>query len=154
MTLIAATSNFGCPVLIGDILVSSENLKANISLPTYLDGADKILPADQKFFPSDLRRKIYVITDNLAIALAGSLFEMKQYLEDVRSYFKYMPSTEENFKKFVNEYDINSYENISVILMVVIKKPEGIMVIPANYGSFNNTRVTLSRGCNRQWFWQ
>lgn len=104
MSLIAVTYNDcyeghpAIPFLIGDILFSTPDAKPNISIPTFLDGADRHLPEDQKYFPSSLEQKLYVINDCIAIALAGSKLEMKKVLIDVIDYFRNRESTIQNLQ--------------------------------------------------------
>ncbi|MBD0296821.1 MAG: hypothetical protein ICV53_23850 [Flavisolibacter sp.] len=57
MTLIARSLNYGFPVLIGDILMTSNTKQDEIHIPTFLRGVEEFLPKTQEGFPVLLRQK-------------------------------------------------------------------------------------------------
>lgn len=126
MTLIASTLNYAYPIIVGDILMTSEEVKRDVAIPTFLKSVNDLLPADHKFFPFSLRQKIYVVTDSLAIALAGSEFQMRLFLEDIRMNFKYKPCTHSNVVDFVNGYDYSNFDQSACLLLHAEKKEEGV----------------------------
>ena len=89
MTLIACTLNYGYPVLLGDILMTSDKKGDEIHIPTFLKGVEEFLPNTHEGFPILLRQKIYIINDFLCVALGGDMHEMKLFLDDLMNYFKY-----------------------------------------------------------------
>ncbi len=68
-------------MIIGDILMSSDHEKENLTLPTFFDGITEVLGNDVKDLQAALQQKVYIIKDTLAIALAGNLKEMEYVLE-------------------------------------------------------------------------
>jgi hypothetical protein len=138
MTLIAHSTNFSYPIIIGDILMSSTEKGTKIELPTFLSNVDNKLPGDQKFFPYKLRQKIYVIKDNLVLALAGLEFEMKLFLEDIINYFKFFRSTKEEIEKFYNEYDFSNFTNSSLLIVYSEKKEEGQLIHQITRGNWKH----------------
>jgi hypothetical protein len=138
MTLIAATSNFGHPILIGDILTTSpsETVEREIEIPTHLSGVNHRLPPNQKLLPSNLRRKIYVVTDQLAVGLAGSEYDMKAYLDELRNYFKYKDVTEANVVEFWEEFRQEDFPECTAILLYATKTPEGTLITQRHFGAW------------------
>lgn len=140
MTLIASTTNFSYPILIGDILMSSENKTKDTPIPSFQAGVNGILPSEQKFFPFSLRQKIYVIRDNLVIGFAGFEYEIKLFLEDIKNHFKYYPSNKENIEIFFDEYDYSNFKE-SIFLALYSEKKGNQSVIYEKYkGSWNITK--------------
>ena len=114
MSLIAITLNdcydgILAPVIIGDILFTSEGQVENFSLPTYLDGVGNFLLESDKHYPSGLVQKIYVVEDQFAIALAGDEDEMKMVLERFREYIKFQKINNEVFNKSFTKRTIKEF---------------------------------------------
>ena len=70
-------------------------------------------------------QKIYVIKSNLAISLAGSVFEMKQFLEETKNYFKYKDVSVENVKDFVSNC-IAPLNLTDCVFCIALMEPDGI----------------------------
>lgn len=72
MTVIATFSINTCPILLGDLLVSSnEQLQSTLNVPT-IGEITQIFPKGSGFVPTGLRQKTAVVNDNLALAWAGT----------------------------------------------------------------------------------
>ena len=68
MTLIAYVEIDGLPVLVGDVLVSSETFNRAVVLP----GSGRLsVDRPQYYYPTEYRQKLNKINDNLLIAWAG-----------------------------------------------------------------------------------
>ncbi len=109
MTLIAYTLNSAdsFPVLVGDILVTSTGGETTNPIPTHKSGTSKFLSMHQKFKPYSLAQKIYVIRENVAIALAGIVDEVKKFLEDFRIYCNsFEVITIQDVAFFLEGYDV------------------------------------------------
>ncbi len=109
MSLIAVTSNDSddgscTPIIIGDLLASTNFGRKNVPLPTFYDGVKDILPKHSVYLPSGLLQKVYIIKDDIVVALAGSVHEMIQILKEIKNYFKYKESTVENIRDLVYNY--------------------------------------------------
>lgn len=122
MTLISITSNFGQPIIVGDILTSSEDNSRKVEIPIFLEDVKDKLPVGQKWLPYGLVQKIYIINEQIAVALAGSTYEMKFLLEELRNYFKYKEATFGNLSEFFNEYDFSSHFNESTLFLLFADK--------------------------------
>jgi hypothetical protein len=79
MTVISMTSNFGMPVLMGDILISSQNSDFTFSLPTLLKGIGSELGNRKAYLPAGLKQKLSIINDQLCVALGGRLDQMYSF---------------------------------------------------------------------------
>jgi len=93
MTLIATTKNFGHPFLVGDILLTSEDEKISINLPTNTIDINKYMEFPNGA-PVGFCQKIYIIKKNVCVALAGRLNEMTLFLEELISFCSYFNENE------------------------------------------------------------
>lgn len=138
MTLIAVTSNFGYPIMLGDILTTSETIENEVAIPTFLGGVNHRLPDEQKFLPYNLRRKIYVLSDQMAVGLAGYEYEMKLFLDELKNYFKYKSLSEGNIQEFLKEFGIETFPNCAAIILFADKLPEGVLISYHYFGIWNH----------------
>ena len=129
--------------MIGDILTTSEDPDQQQPIPTLLGSVNHRLPPGQKLFPYGLNRKIYVVNDRLAVGLAGLVYEMKEFLGELRNYFKYHDVTEENVEAFLGEFNHEVYPGISAILLYAVQKPEGILITYGYFGSWHTQSTSL-----------
>jgi hypothetical protein len=110
MTVIASTSNYGYPIIIGDLLISAEAAQS-IDLPTTSADIDMFVNKKRKFKPVTLLRKIYVIKPNLVVALAGSVFQMKFFLNELEMRSRlYDPFSKTELDAFLNEYPLENFD--------------------------------------------
>ena len=83
MTIIAGFSKDGCPILIGDILLSTEDdSEIEIVLPT-IGRISKDYLSNAKRKPVGLCQKINLLSPKLAIAWAGSMNHAKSFMQKV-----------------------------------------------------------------------
>ena len=61
MTLISYATNYGEPILMGDLLITSLEECGAPQIPIFLDNVDYALPKGLKKFPQGMKQKIYVI---------------------------------------------------------------------------------------------
>ncbi|WP_422353894.1 hypothetical protein [Roseivirga pacifica] len=135
MTLIATTSNYSYPILLGDILLSSGSKNVESSVPTFLKNIDDLLPEDQTLFPFRLRQKVLVLSDLVAVGFAGSEYEIKLFLEDLRGHIKYRGDGLDEIKDFLNEYDFSEFKNLAALLLVARNDSGGFIIETASIGS-------------------
>jgi hypothetical protein len=84
MTLVAALSHRGQPVLLGDLLLSAPDSEPKAAaLPTVGDPAKLSLPSTGSVI-SGLSPKLHIIHDGLAIGVAGSMLMARRVVEDLR----------------------------------------------------------------------
>jgi hypothetical protein len=124
MTLIARTLCEGHPMLIGDILITSDTKSKELEIPTFLTGVEEFLPDHQSGFPVLLREKIYVINDLLCVALGGNMHDMRRFLEDLVNFFKYYPTTVDNLERFLSSYDLSSFSSIAYFIIIALENGE------------------------------
>jgi hypothetical protein len=136
MTLISLTANFGYPIIMGDILTSSEDTDTELAIPTFLQGVNHLLPAEQKLLPYKLRQKIYIIQEQLAVALAGSEYEMKFFLEELKNNFKYCELTLANLEAFLAAFDYEQVQQSAAIMLFAEKTAAGILLHERRIGTW------------------
>lgn len=119
MTLISLTTNFGNPILIGDLLITSEKVTAERQIPSLLSDVKDFFPNGKKYYPIDLKQKIYVIEEKIALGLAGNEYQMKEFLDDIQIFFKHHLPNEENFLKFINNYDYRNRDDCSILVFIL-----------------------------------
>jgi hypothetical protein len=129
MTLIAYTLNYKKPFILGDLLISSPNAKESIQLPTNTININEYLE-QRNSYATGLYQKIYVINENVAIALAGNVSEITKLLEEfiIRcSYFN--PIDEKGIRTFIEEYDLGkNFAESAFFIMLMIKEENSISV--------------------------
>lgn len=84
MTMIACTMNKSTPVVISDLLVSSEEKPSSFILPTHSEDVLQYLSPTSLYYPTCLNQKIYILKSNVCIGFSGTLGYFKQFLEDIR----------------------------------------------------------------------
>jgi hypothetical protein len=129
MTLIACTLNYKRPFIVGDLLISSPKAKKSIQLPSNKININEYLEP-RNSYATGLYQKIYVINQNVAIALAGNVSEMTKLLKEfiIRcSYFD--PIDEKGIRTFIEEYDIDSnFADSAFFIMLMVNDESSISV--------------------------
>ena len=120
MTLIACTSNFKRPFLVGDLLISSSQARESIQLPTNTININEFLKPNNSY-AVDLYQKIYIVNKNVCVALAGIVSEMTQFLKELTIRCSYYEKIEEaNIREFIEEYDFkNKFTNSAFFIMLM-----------------------------------
>lgn len=136
MTLVSLTTNYGRPILFGDLLTTGEKQGRATQIPAFLDDLEEDLPIGQQSFPFELKQKIYVIKEQIAVGLAGNVFQMTQYLKDIKNFFNYHSPTEENFKSFMDSYDPEDMSDCAILVFIIEKLEEGIPPSVHHYGNW------------------
>jgi hypothetical protein len=78
--------------------------------------------------PIGLAQKIYVLADNVCIAMAGFVMEMKHFLEDFSRFCKTAPKLDfDSIKEYLHEYDFTEYRGCMFFIMIVDRSTEGII---------------------------
>jgi hypothetical protein len=114
MTLIATAINKkNIPFLISDLLISSDTGIANFQSPTNHFPINQYLPQDSTNKPESFSQKTYIINKDLCVMLAGSVYEMKNFLDDLIKYFNHHELTRTHLFNFLNSYDYtNEFKNL------------------------------------------
>jgi hypothetical protein len=143
MSLIACNFNHSFPVIIGDILVSS-NVKPvqSLKLPTFLKGMREGIFDGKTYIPDHLMQKIYVINPKVSVALAGNVFEMRMFLDDMQSFFKNVEVSRKNVKLFIGNYDNKLFEQISCLVIISEIIENQNVLTTFRYGYWDETSTT------------
>jgi hypothetical protein len=129
MSLIASTLNHNRPFILGDLLISSNDVTKSIQLPTNTIDITEYLQ-NNSLLATGLYQKIYVIHSNVAIALAGVVSEMTKFLEEFKircSYYE--PINETGIRKFIEDYELpKNFKNSAFFISLMLKEKESISV--------------------------
>ncbi len=116
MTVIASTSNYGYPIIIGDLLISAE-ADRSIGLPTTSTDIDIFVNKTRKYKPVTLFRKIYVIKPNLVVGLAGSVLQMKYFLNELEMRSRLYDSfSKSELVTFLDEYPLENFDQSAALI--------------------------------------
>lgn len=118
MTLISFTTNYGRPLLIGDLLTTSDQRGSALEIPTFMSNIDDDLPENSSF-PFELKQKIYVIKDHIALGLGGNVYQVTAFLKDIKGFFNHYEPNEVNFKRFMDGYDEESIDDCAILIFIV-----------------------------------
>lgn len=93
------------PLLVGDILLSSEEIVGkSIDLPLTGD-VRNIFPEGSGFVPTGLRQKLVVIGDNLALGWSGTRIAAKTIIKEMIEHNDRTPFTKETLDAFIKNID-------------------------------------------------
>lgn len=142
MTLIAHSINFRVPFIVGDLLLSG-NEKIPFTPPTvFVDASQYLDEPGRNYFPSELAQKIYVVAPRLAVALSGSVYEMIEFLKELRHICKVYDNTikQDHIHQYLRDYDLRAnFGNSSFYMMLVEHTDQNsIFVSEFNFGNWNN----------------
>nr|WP_288836684.1 hypothetical protein [uncultured Flavobacterium sp.] len=127
MTLIASTLNYKIPFLIGDLLISSGGATKSKQLPTNTIDITQYLDTNTSL-AVDLYQKIYIINANVAIALAGIVSEMTEFLKEFTIRCSYYSQIDEaGIRQFIEGYDLATKFTKSAFF-ILLMKPDGTMI--------------------------
>lgn len=127
MTVISRSLNRKAPIISSDLLISSPNPRVPF-LPPCVEALSAEFLASLPLKPAGLRQKIYVLADNVCIALAGLVMEMQDILEDLERFCRYAPSLNaEVIRGYLREYDFSKYKGCAFFLMVIERDHEGMI---------------------------
>ncbi len=65
---------------------------------------------------------------------------MKLFLEDVKDYFRFKPSTGKNIEKFYEEYDFSEFEELALLLVYAIEISDKVLIGQKWRGPFKVTQ--------------
>lgn len=119
--MIACTHNEGCPVIIGDLLISDSVKPQSFTLPALSDNVMDYLAPDTSHYPILLSQKVYLIKPNICAAFAGKGMAIKLFLEDLKRFCSYYEVvTQDHIKNFLEGYDQTELpsKDLSFIILV------------------------------------
>ncbi|MFZ6009894.1 MAG: hypothetical protein ACOYXT_06045, partial [Bacteroidota bacterium] len=117
MTLIALTINYGYPIMMADLLISSSDSDGEIELPTFVKGAGKLFSKMEGGKPLGLKQKLYVVNDRLCVALGGRGDQMRTFLKRLTTFYGSTDFRDDELITFVENYPAEeSNELIAIVL--------------------------------------
>lgn len=142
MTLIAHSINFRVPFIVGDLLLSS-NVKVPFTPPTiFVDVSEYLDEPDRKYFPLELAQKIYVVSPRLAVALSGSVYEMNEFLKELRHICKVYDNDikPDYIHRFLKDYNlpVNFSQASFYMMLIEHTSKNSIFVSEFNFGNWND----------------
>jgi hypothetical protein len=134
MTLIAMTLNAGNPVMIADLLWSTENQAEvpTVLLPTHLDGAPT---TQQAIKPVHLTQKLYIISDTLALAFSGNYTEIRQFVNDSKLFLSDGPMSLDRMNEYLKSYPRDRITTLSIIFWIVLKEKDKVNFAISSFGN-------------------
>lgn len=126
MTLIASTTNDNIPIILGDIMVSSERA-TSVELPTRLSDINPFLDPNMSIRPARFYQKIYIVSPNMAVALSGRLIDMEWFLTKLKDFCRLgQRLTEEIVFDFLKGLEMSErIKNFSFLLLWMEEKTDG-----------------------------
>lgn len=119
--MLSFTYNQGFPVILSDILFTSDKGMRDFSLPTHLDGAKRLI--DNNFAtgsPVDLRQKVYIINERLCLVLGGRLDQMYSFLNYMQAFFENKVPSSKELNEHLNAYDKDKRDNLLALIVLAI----------------------------------
>lgn len=119
--MIACTLNKATPVIIGDLLISSDYKPSKFELPVLNDDVMQYLSANASDHPIRLDQKIYILKENVCIAFAGTVSDIKSFLEDISIFCNAKEDISSiDIRDFLQQHvDSEAWKEISFVLLVV-----------------------------------
>lgn len=116
MTLIASFVLHGCPVVIGDLLLSrrSANHAVDIQVPAVLDINPKLADS-HKISVAGLRQKVNLISDNFCVAWTGSYIQARAHMRYLREETQGQIINEERYNEILDAYPVEDMRDLEVL---------------------------------------
>lgn len=129
--MIASTFSEEMPFIIGDLLFSSKEGKPDFMSPTQLSSIPRTAVAyDPEYMPHELWQKIYILRDNLAVALAGDYYEMKTFLQELKLRLTiYETLSKDSIERFLQDFDLSKNFSHSVMLMLLVTPHDDVSYV-------------------------
>lgn len=115
MTVVARFGIQGCPMLMGDLLLSIDDPSASPApIPTAED-LSKVFPAGSAYVPWGLRQKIAVLSDTLVLGWSGDMFLAHDIIAEVKQKNAETPFTRETLLEHFDAFDESVWEEIGIV---------------------------------------
>jgi len=139
MTVIFHTHACNTPMLIGDVLISSEEASDTpvLKLPGHLEGIEEVFPKGSGFVPKKMQRKVFIINANMAAGVSGNVLHMRAFVDDLRSAFGMKPVFKfQDLHTFLQSYQSDDHgkivlEHILALVLHRIDEKTGFVVVGA-----------------------
>jgi hypothetical protein len=100
MTIVARFGIQGCPMLMGDLLLSGPELPGSLAFIPTTEDLSTIFPAGSTYVPRGLRQKIAVVTDKLVVGWAGNLSIARNVIAELIRKSKLAPFSRESLQQY------------------------------------------------------
>ncbi len=101
MTVIAAFLLGGFPIVIGDMLISGPELTdTQVGIPTVDDEITDVFPAGSGYSIVGMQQKVFILSEDLAVAWAGNLVAAKTLITELSSLARAGPITVASINSF------------------------------------------------------
>lgn len=115
MTMIAMQENKKFPMLIGDLLFSSQTqLNTDFVYPSF--NIDIDLPIAGNRHPFRMIQKTYIVHPQVAVVVAGGYGLIKSFISKIKNYFCVHAATIDNLDSFVASYSFSDNEAYGICL--------------------------------------
>jgi hypothetical protein len=124
MTLIAKTKRQNVPVLIGDILLTSEKGVENLPIPVNMGHLGKFLSTFQ-LKPHEYSQKLHIITPNLCVGVAGKYGEIREFIREMRQQCNYYTKIDKStIEKILDDLDYKKLLQDSAFIISLAESEE------------------------------
>lgn len=116
MTLIASFVLHGCPIVIGDVLLSRKaaNHGVDIQIPAVPDINPK-LADNHKISIAGLRQKVNLISDNFCVAWTGSYIQARAHIRYLREETQGQIINERRYNEILNAYPVEDMSDLELL---------------------------------------
>lgn len=143
--MIACTLNKAAPILIGDLLISTNVKTFEVELPVLSEDVTQYLSADASYHPLKLDQKIYILKENVCIGFSGDVLGIKSFLEDITIYCNAKDRvTALDMQGFLQQHIGNkSWKETSFVLLVAEREINEISLCKFVHGQWVRTETEL-----------
>jgi hypothetical protein len=136
------------PFITADILMSSKEGRDKLILPTNSFDINPLFKSKTNLRPDSFAQKLYIIGKNVCVAVAGSEYELRKFLRELRSRCNlYNNINEKQIRQFLEDYNLETQFVNSAFFLVFVEYHDtdsiyvGMFNYPGRitrYGDINN----------------
>jgi hypothetical protein len=123
MTLVAAFPMRGIPVLIGDFLLTDNQINKKHNYISTKPGLQNIKPNAKGRRVAGLSKKIYKIGERLIVGFTGDLIPGEKLMKALVKQFSDKSPTKTELESFLSEIDIPNKQNTKLVGWIWVKRP-------------------------------
>jgi len=115
MTVVARFGIQGCPMLMGDVLLSIDDPSASPAPIPTVEDLSKVFPAGSASVPWGLRQKIAVLSDTLVLGWSGDMYLAQDIIAEVWQKNAKTPFTKKTLLEHFDALDESIWEEIHLV---------------------------------------
>jgi hypothetical protein len=115
MTLVARFAIQGCPMLMGDLLLSIDDVSATPAPIPTIDDLSKIFPVGSPTVPAGLAQKLAVISDTFVLGWAGTQPTARDVIAELKERNGRDPFTRDSLMEFLDAYNDSVWNEIGLV---------------------------------------